>query len=81
MENMTVARGLKHKYVGIEIEFMGDGKVTMFQKVHLFECIETFGKDVTASVASLDRKGLFDVNADDELLDKNRSAIFHSMVQ
>jgi len=69
--NTAVTRGLTHKYAGIEIEFTGDGKVTLFQKKDLLKCIETFGEDITTSVAS---------PPDNELLDENRSATFHSFV-
>jgi len=78
---MTVTRGTKHKYVGIEFEFTGYSKVTLFQKEYLLECIHAFREDVTTHVTSSAQKGLFNVNSDDEILDKNRSAIFHSVVQ
>ena len=77
---MNVARGLTHKYIGIDIEFTGDDKVTFFQKERLLEYIEAFEEDIITSMASLAQKGLFNVNADDELLDENRSKTFHSVV-
>ena len=39
---ITVTRCVKYKYVDIEIDFTGDGKVTLFQKRHFLECIENF---------------------------------------
>ena len=55
--------------------------MTLFQKEHLLECIEAFEEDVTTPMAPPSQKGLFDVNSDDEILDENRSAVFHSVVQ
>ena len=35
---------------------MGNGKVTLFQKEHLLECIEAFGGDVTTHLDSPTQK-------------------------
>ena len=40
-----------------------------------------FGENVSTPMVLAVQKSLFDVNKYDELLDENRSAIFHSVVQ
>ena len=55
---ITVIIGVNHKYVGIEIEFTGDCKVTLLQKGHLLECIEAFGEDDITHGDSPAQKGI-----------------------
>ena len=57
-EKITVTIGKKHTYVGIEIEFIGDMNVTLFQKDYLLDCINTFGEDVSTCASSLKRDNL-----------------------
>jgi len=59
---------------------MGDGKGTLFQQEHLLDCIETFREDFTTPMISQPQKESFKVNSDDEVIEENRSAIFHSVV-
>ena len=49
---MAVTRGKKYTYVGIDIEFMGNGKVSLHQKQHLKECIADFGEVSTTGVTT-----------------------------
>ena len=58
-KNMSVTRGTKHKYVGIEIELTHNGKVALFRKENLLKFIKTFGEDLTTPAASPVQKGLF----------------------
>ena len=50
MKKNTVTRGKKYVYVGIYIEFIYDGKVTLHLKAHLEECIVYFGDGFTTEV-------------------------------
>ena len=50
---MTVARVIKHTYVGIYIEFISNGKIALHQKQHLEECIQDLVVDLTTSVTTL----------------------------
>ena len=43
-EKMIVTRGVHHKYVGIEIELTGGGKVVLLQKGSFLECLDAFGE-------------------------------------
>jgi len=78
---MSVTHGNKHAYLGMEVEFIGDGKVTFFQKDHLLEAIAAFGEDVSTPVTSAAKKNLFSVNEGDTSLDEAKSDIFHSVTQ
>ena len=43
---MTKRRGKKHVFVGMSIEFIGDGKVKILMKEYLEESIVAFGEDL-----------------------------------
>ena len=76
---MTVTRGNKYFYVGIEIEFQLEGSVTLFQKDHLLESIEDFGEDISTPVTSAAQKNLFTVDENAHTLDEKTAMIFHSV--
>ena len=78
---MSVTHGNKHSYLGMEIEFIGNGKVTFLQKDHLLEVIATFGEDVSIPVTSTAKKNLFSVNENNKLLDERKSDTIHSTTQ
>ena len=35
--NLTVSRGKKHKFLGMDIEFLSDGKLSLFMKDYIEE--------------------------------------------
>ena len=76
---MTVTRGNKHSYVGVDFEFQLDGGVTLCQKDHLLEAIEAFGEDVSTPVSSPAQKNLFTVDETADMLDEDKAATFHSV--
>ena len=47
----------------------------------MLESIELFVEDISTPVTPAVKKNLFDIDGDAELLDENRSDIFHSVVQ
>ena len=79
---MTITRGSKDTYIGIDIdiEFIGDGKVTLHQPIHIEENIEYFGEDVTTTVSSAIQKYLFHVEDLEKLSDELRMK-FHRIFQ
>ena len=79
---MTITRGSKDTYIGIDIdiEFIGDGKVTLHQPIHIEENIEYFGEDVTTTVSSATQKYLFRVEDLEKLSDELRMK-FHRIFQ
>ena len=78
---LTVTRGKKYMYVGIEINFIGDKKVVLFQKDHLLDCITVFGEYIVASMSSLAQKGSFNLNEGDNPLSEERSTTFHTVIR
>ena len=76
---MTVTRGNKHSYVGMEIDFQLDGSVILFQKEYLLEAIEAFGEDVSTPVTSAAQKTLFTVDKHAHPIDEKKAIVFHSV--
>jgi len=80
---MTVKRGKTHTFVGMDFEFTKDGKVKIFMKEYIHECIEAFEetKDkVGGKSATPGKHDLFVVDKDSKSLDDVRSEIFHHIV-
>ena len=42
--NLTVSRGKKHRFLGMDIEFLADGKLPLFMKNYIEESIDFFGE-------------------------------------
>ena len=61
-DKMTVCRGKKHAFLGMDIEFLPKHKVKILMKVYIHEAIKDFGEDVTRKDTSLAAKGLFEIN-------------------
>jgi hypothetical protein len=61
---MTVTHGAKHMYVGMDIEFTGDGEVNILMINYLKESIEAFPEDctTTSKVNTPAASHLFEVN-------------------
>ena len=77
---MTVNRGNKHTYVGMNIEFIGK-KVQILMIDHLKEAIEDFGEPIpTEKVNSPAMRGLFVLDKNAPLLDKERGDRYGSIV-
>jgi hypothetical protein len=77
---MTVCRGLKHVFVGMNIDFLPKGRVQILMKDYLVEAIEDFEEDVTRPATSPACKGLFEVNDKSKPLPKLKAEKFHSIV-
>jgi len=80
---MTVKRGTKHTFVGMDFEFTADGKVNFFMKDYINECIETFeetGDKVKGKSATPGRHDLFVVDKSSKDLDDVKLEIFHHIV-
>ena len=74
---MTVTRGRKHTYVGIDIIYNDDGTVTIDMIEYLKEAVNEFPEDVTKEVPSPAALYLFEVNDDTPKLPKEKKEIFH----
>ena len=78
---MTVTRGPRHTYVGMDINFVGNGKVEIMTKDYITECIESFGEDLgNIKVKTPATKDLFMIEKDEQKLDNKQHDIFHHIV-
>ena len=75
---MTVTRGKKHSYVGLEIEIVGK-EVKICTKAHITESFEMFGEDVSTPAVTPAKCHLFDVAEDPVFLPEKKRVVFHSV--
>ena len=80
---MTVKEGNKHTFVGMDFEFIGDGKVQISMIEYLRECIETFEEEdseISKKCATPGKHDLFKVDNDSPKLTEERAEKFHNIV-
>ncbi len=76
---MTVTRGRKHVFLGMDITFCNDGTATIKMKDDIKESIAEFGESIVRNAATPVRKDLFDTNEESGELTSAASKIFHSV--
>ncbi len=59
---MTVTRGKKHVFLGMDVKFCEDGPATIKMKDCIKESIAEFGQSIVQTAATPTRKDLFDIN-------------------
>ena len=64
----------------MDIEFIADGKLSLFTKDYIEESIDLFGEEMITKVSSPSKKGLQNVDESSTILEKKYSDIFHSIV-
>ena len=77
---LTITRGKKHTYVGIDIDFSTDGRVDLSMKDYLQECVDDFPEDTSSPVATPASNHLFDVDDSSKLLTEEKAILFHQIV-
>jgi hypothetical protein len=77
---MTVTRGNKHIYLGMDIEFIGNGEVTILMKDYITEAIDVFPEDCGEACTSPGTTGLFHVDEKAKLLPEPERKLLHSLV-
>ena len=77
---MTTTRGNDHTYVGMEIKFIGNGKVEICMISYLKEAIKAFPGTVNVSASTPATVMLFEVNNKADKLPEEQREIFHSIV-
>lgn len=77
---VTVSRGKKHDFLGMDITFNDDKTVSLSMKTQISESIEWFGEHVLDKCSTPATKHLFLVNDDSRKLDEPRPDIFHLVV-
>ena len=77
---MTVVRGDKHVFLGMNIAYnRGARNATITMKDYLLEAIEESGLDITRAAATPAGKDLFDINEAAEPLPTAAADVFHSV--
>jgi hypothetical protein len=77
---MTVTRGRDHVFLGMEIKFLDDGKLSICMTEYVKDAIDDFQEDVSRSAVTPANKNIFEINDAAPLLDKERSDRFHRVV-
>jgi len=76
---LVISRGKKHTLLGMDIEFIGDGRLTIGTKEYILEAFDTFGENVSQKVTSPANLGLFKIDDNSPLLNPEKSDKFHSV--
>ena len=76
---MTVTRGNKHVYVGMDIEYTQNGEAKICMKDYINEAIEAFPEDCTKLAKTPAGPHLFEVNNACTKLNEEDRKIFHSI--
>jgi len=77
---MTMVRGKKHIFLGMEIDFNDDGTVKIGMKSYIEDAIKCFAEDVTKGVTTPAQKDVFEVDFTSVKLNQHRSNLFHTVV-
>ena len=77
---LSITKGNKHTYVGMDIECPGNGTVEIGMKHYLDEALEAFPDEITGTATSPAAEHLFDVDDTCEPLPESRRKILNSIV-
>ena len=78
--NLTITRGKKHQYLGMDIEFCKNNKVAISMFKHINEALEMVSGGVKGTTTTPAKKNLFDVDCESQILDEDWGDTFHSVV-
>ena len=76
---LTVQRGRKFVFLGMNIEITEGGSVKIETKEYIQECIDAFGGIIRREVNSPHSAGLFKINDESPLLPEIEAESFHSI--
>ena len=76
---MTVIRGHKHTFVGVDIEFIGNGAVSLSIDDYVEECTQLYQHEIRSKAATPAKCNLFDEDTSEDLqaLYKEEAENFH----
>jgi hypothetical protein len=77
---MTVTRGKKHVFLGMNVTYNNIGSATMNMKDYLIEAIADFSEDIVKSAATPTKRDLFDIKEDSPALPPEKRGTFHRVV-
>ena len=76
---LVCSTGKKHTFLGMDKEFIGDGKVAITTPQHIREMVEDFPEELTYKVVNPARNELFTVVVDAKKLDNTKTEIFRKI--
>ena len=78
----TVRRGENYSFIGVDIEFMSNGMVSLSLDKHVNGCVKIYGGDVKYKATKPAKGSVFDENKNDEMttLDRSEGGKFHHTV-
>jgi hypothetical protein len=77
---MTVTRGNKHVFLGMNLEFHENGTASIKMKDYIKESITEFGETISRSAATPAKRGMFEINEESAALTNKGKDTFHSVV-
>jgi hypothetical protein len=77
---MSVNRGKKHTFVGIDFEMMDDNRVKITMIEYLKKSIDAYEEEINKYAATPAKGKLFEVDSTSKPLDEKRADIFHHIV-
>jgi hypothetical protein len=77
---MTVTRGNKHVFLGMDLEFHENGTASIKMKDYIKESIIEFGETISRSAATPAKRDLFEINEESAALTNKGKDTFHSVV-
>ena len=77
---MSITRGKKHTFVGMDIEYNNDRTVSISMNDFIEECIETFGKIFNGGATSPAKRNLYEVDEHSKRLSERIAILFHHIV-
>ena len=75
---MTVTRGKKHEFLGMQITFRGDGNLDINMSSYIKTAIQRSGLTITRGATTPCASSIFDGKDDTEPISKERREAFHS---
>ena len=78
--DLKTSRGKTHTFLGINFKIKKDKNVELEMIDQLNEAVTAFGEVINKTAATASKPYLFNVREDAELLDKEKSEVFHSVV-
>ncbi len=79
-KKMTIMRGNKHVFLGMNIELNGDGTVTLDMSEYVSEAIEDFQEEIQHEATTPAKKSLFEIDESSPKLNTAKHDNFHSIV-
>jgi hypothetical protein len=77
---MTVTRGKKHVFLGMNVTYNDNGSATINMKDYLKEAIADFGEDIVKSAATPAKRDLFEIDENSPVLTTEKRETFHRVV-